>query len=382
MYDGYRVIDADGHTIDPVGLWDDYLEPAYRDRVETVQIPTSLFPYRRVDGQEPLRIPPAEVPFDQRSALKWSPEKARERFGEAAERGFDAPSVVKAMDQEGVDVMVIYGPGYDMWAEGIDPDLQAAMARAYTRWLADYHDASGGRIVGASPVPIADPQRGAEHVAWAQEQGCNWFWTRPNYFNGRLLGHRDFDPMYAALEAGGSALGIHHFSQLQLSTSVGRDRFDTFVELHSCDHVMEQQMAMVSMMVHGVFERFPGLRVGYLEAGCAWLPSWLYRIQEHLEVAGWKEAPDLTLTPLEYFQRNCFITCEADEELTYQAVEVVGDDCILFPTDYPHPDAKYPGAIDAFLSLPRLGEETRRKVLWDNPVRFYGFDPDALPTGA
>jgi predicted TIM-barrel fold metal-dependent hydrolase len=382
MRDGFRVIDADGHTIDPPDVWDRYLEAEYRHRVGTVRIPTSIFAYHTVDGRAPLPIPDPAVPFDERSALRWSPEHVRERFGAAAARGFDALAVVEAMDGEGVDVAVIYGPGYDMWGDGIDPELQAAMARAYTRWLADYREASGGRIIGASPVPIADPARAAEHVRWAADTlGTRWFWTRPNPIGGRVLGDAAYDAMYDTLEGLGACLGIHHFSGVDLPAA-GRDRFRTFVELHTCDHQMEQQMAMLSMIVQGVFERFPRLRVGYLEAGCAWLPSWLHRIEEHLEIAGWKEAPQLTRPPLEYFRRNCFITCEADEALLYQVVEVVGDDNLLFATDYPHPDAKYPGAVDTFLTLARVSDESKRKILWDNPLRFYGFDEASLPSPA
>jgi predicted TIM-barrel fold metal-dependent hydrolase len=141
---------------------------------------------------------------------------------------------------------------------------------------------------------------------------------------------------------------------------------------------MEQQMAMLSMMVNGVYERFPQLRVAYLEGGSAWLPWWLERIEEHFEVARWNEVAGLSLSPTEYFKRNCYVSTDADERLLYQVIEVLGDDRILFPTDYPHPDAKYPGVVDSFLDLPRVGEESKRKILWDNAVAFYGFDEAGL----
>ena len=139
-------------------------------------------------------------------------------------------------------------------------------------------------------------------------------------------------------------------------------------------------MAMLTMMVRGVFDRFPRLRVGFLEAGCAWLPAWLHRIEEHLELAGWKEAPGLQSTPTECFKRQCFITCEPDEALLHSVIEELGDDNILFATDYPHPDSKYPKTVESFLVLPRMSVESKRKILWDNALRFYGFDPASVAT--
>ena len=105
------------------------------------------------------------------------------------------------------------------------------------------------------------------------------------------------------------------------------------------------------MIVHGVFERFPRLRVAYMEAGCGWLPSWLHRIDEHLELAGAAEAPELTMSATEYFQRNCWISTECDDPFVADVIRWMGDDHIVFETDFPHPDSKYPHATDHFLGL-------------------------------
>ena len=122
------------------------------------------------------------------------------------------------------------------------------------------------------------------------------------------------------------------------------------------------------------------LRVAYMEAGCGWLPSWLHRIEEHVELAGWLETPDCKRSPLEYFQRNCWITTEPDEPHAYHVVDEMGDGRILFETDYPHPDSKYPRAVSTFLSQEKLSDETKRKILWDNAVDFYRFPDSHLPT--
>ena len=70
--------------------------------------------------------------------------------------GFTGDRVAEAIEVEGVDVMVIYGPEYDLWLDGIDPELQAAMARAYNRWGQEMRETSGGRVLTSGPVPLND----------------------------------------------------------------------------------------------------------------------------------------------------------------------------------------------------------------------------------
>ncbi len=163
--------------------------------------------------------------------------------------------------------------------------------------------------------------------------------------------------------------------------TAGSDRFDTFTEWHTVVHPHEAQCALLSMIVHGAFERFPRLRVAYMEAGCGWLPSWLHRIDEHLELAGAVEAPELTASATEYFRRSCWISTECDDRFVADVVRWMGDDHIVFETDYPHPDSKYPKATEHFLGLdPNLvSEESKRKILWDNAVDLYRFPADYIP---
>src|SRR5262249_60871143 len=87
-------------------------------------------------------------------AINWTTEDMIAKYGEELVlKGFTGDRVATALGAEGVDVMVIYGPEYDMWLDGIDPELQAAMARAYNRWGAEMREQSGGRVVASGPVP-------------------------------------------------------------------------------------------------------------------------------------------------------------------------------------------------------------------------------------
>ena len=141
MKQGLRVVDADGHTMDPPAINEQYLDPKWRPElarhVSMQLVPGSL---------EALRLE----------------EQLHTKYAEFTDSGWDARVLVKGLDVEGVDISVIYGPLYSMWADGMDPRFAAALARGYNRWLADYSADSGGRVQGAGAVIRAGRQRRRE----------------------------------------------------------------------------------------------------------------------------------------------------------------------------------------------------------------------------
>lgn len=380
MNNGFKIFDADAHVVEPKDLWQRFLDARFQHRVSWQQPFEGMDRFRpaTVDGRYTQSL--KTLYGRQQEAVRWTTEEMTAKYGDVVAKGFDGASVADSMKVEGVDLMVLYGPGYDMWLDGIDPDLQAAMARAYNRWGVEMRETSGGKVLTAAPVPLNDITRAVEEVRYAYEElGVRCFWARPNPFNHRTLGDRYFDPLYEILEDYDVPFATHEFMGLN-GPSAGEDRFESFVEWHTCVHQMEAQMAMLSMIVNGVYERFPKLRVAYMEAGSAWLPSWLHRIEEHVELAGWLETPECTKSPLEYFKSNCYITTECDEHLVYHVIEELGDDRILFETDFPHPDSKYPKAVETFLAQPKISDESKRKILWDNATDFYRFPKELMPT--
>ena len=108
-----------------------------------------------------------------------------------------------------------------------------------------------------------------------------------------------------------------------------------------------------------------------LEGNCAWAPWLLYRLDEHYEWLGRLDAPDLEEKPSTYFFRNCYLSVEADEEPARYFIDRWGADNLVFSTDFPHGDSKYPHAVENFLELP-LDEDAKRAILWDNWVNLYG----------
>src|SRR5207253_7058601 len=91
---------------------------------------------------------------------------------------------------------------------------------------------------------------------------------------------------------------------------------------------------------------------------------------------------DLDELPSEYFKRQCWVSVEPDEGPARYTIEEFGCDQLVFSTDYPHGDSRYPEAVDSFLELP-LSDEEKRKILWDNCARFYAVpEPAAVKLAA
>lgn len=382
MRNGLRVFDADAHVIYPHDLWARFLDERYRHRVGR-RAPAGLDTYNPVvvDGRW-VQHPTVLYGQFQR-AIGWTTDDMIAQYGEEmVVKGFTGDRVAAALGAEGVDVMVIYGPEYDMWLEGIDPELQAAMARAYNRWGEEMRESSGGRVHTSGPVPLNDVSRAVEEIQYAHEHlGIRCFWARPDQFNHRNLGDRYYDPVYELLQDLDCAFATHEFMGLN-APSAGSDRFYTFTEWHTVVHAHEAQCAVLAMICNGVYERFPRLRCAYMEAGCGWLPSWLHRIDEQLELAGAAEFPELTHSATETFREHCWISTECEDPYVADVIRWMGDDHIVYETDFPHPDSKYPHATDTFLGLlPELISDTsKRKILWENAVDLYRFPDAYMPT--
>ena len=383
MRDGYMVFDADAHVIYPGDLWQRFLEPRYAQRVGLRQPVPGFETYNpvTVDGRWTQSDTTLYGQFQK--YIDWTKDDMIAKYGEdLVVHGFTGDRVARALATDGIDVSVVYGPEYDLWFDGIDPDMQAAMVRAYNRWGAEMRDASGNRVHTAGPVPLTDVTRAVAEIQYAYDElGIRCFWARPDYFNNRTLGDRYYDPVWELIQDLDVPFATHEFMGLR-GTSFGSERFRGYNEWHIVVHPFEAMGAIVSMICHGVYERFPRLRVAYLEAGCGWLPSWLHRIDEHLEIGG-REFPELTMSASEYFRRNCWITTECDDPYVTDVVRWLGDSHILFESDFPHPDSKFPKTTESFLSLlpDQITPDTKRAILWSNPVDFYRFPDKYLPEG-
>jgi predicted TIM-barrel fold metal-dependent hydrolase len=185
-----------------------------------------------------------------------------------------------------------------------------------------------------------------------------------------------WEALWAELEEMGVPVGFHECTNSGHYPHLERFGISNRLMRHLCTHVTGQMVTMVDVIIGGVLERFPKLKVGFLECNCGWAPSWLSRMDRHWQQLGESDAPMLTMKPSEYFKRQCVIGCEGDEREIGAVIQLMGDENLVFSTDYPHSDSDFPHSTEEFLRQ-EIPTESRRKILWDNCARFYGVEEPA-----
>jgi predicted TIM-barrel fold metal-dependent hydrolase len=128
---------------------------------------------------------------------------------------------------------------------------------------------------------------------------------------------------------------------------------------------------LTSIILEGIPERFPDVRIAFLEAGCGWAPYWMERMDDEYAKRA-PEAPVLKKKPSEYVRSgNIYFSCEADEWLLPQAVKLVGENQIVYASDFPHWDHSWPASINEIRERGDLNDKQKQKILADNARRLY-----------
>ena len=364
------VVDADGHVLEPIELWVDYLE-------DRNFLPLAPRFFDDEDGEQHFMLE-GEV-LTQKGGLglggrnvrkKWDDSLRKQRWEEQEPGGFDPHVRIADMNEEGVDMVLLYPTIGLRFTSLKDGKLGAALCRAYTRWLADYCSPYPDRLFGIGTIPFQEPKLAVEEMRFTAEQlGFRGMLIRPNPIGGRNLDHRDYYPVWEAAQNLGCVIGIHEGGNVRNNPQIGRDRFNNWAYIHAVAHPMEMQMALMCLAFGGVFEKFPNLKVTFLESGGGWLPFWLERLDDHFEKLGWL-LPDCKRPPSEYFKRQCLIQVEAGESTLPMTTELAGEDYIVWGSDYPHFDCNWLGAVKSVRAagLPASAQE---KILGETAARVY-----------
>ncbi len=248
-------------------------------------------------------------------------------------------------------------------------DMAAAFARATNDWQVAAWTSQDARLRASvvvsyedPPAAVAEIERRAGDPAFAQVL----FLSR----TAEPLGQRKYWPIYEAAARAGLPVGIHAFGYGGWPITQGG--WPSYYIEEMTGHAQSAQSQLVSMLLEGVFERVPGLRVVLIEAGFAWAPPLLWRLDKHWQRMR-AETPHLTRPPSEYARESVWWTTQPMEEAERQrhlldTIGWLGWDRLLFATDYPHWDFDSPASV-----LPTGGTETQRRGLFrDNAAAVYG----------
>ncbi|HXK22800.1 MAG TPA: amidohydrolase family protein [Myxococcota bacterium] len=372
-------VDADGHVMEPADLWLRYLEPEYRDRALQIQVDADGLESLYGEGK-PMRL--MRGTLGALGGIEAKDAAARQAFQTPGARtyaegcppgGYDPRARLAVMDSEGIDAALLYPTIGICWEGSVDdPALATAYTRAYNRWIVDFCSADRRRLVPVAHITLLDPDGAVREAKRARDAGCAAVYLSPDLpaRRGRMFDDPLFARFFATLEDLEMPLSFHVvarenplFAPWSLAAGSGDGVF-SFAFL-----AIDVMAAFTSMMTRGMFEKHPRLRCAVLEAGSNWITAWLGRLDHKYEMGGFPSP--LKLLPSEYFRRQCVISAEPDEALTGPVLEYLGEDLMVWSSDYPHIDASF-GVVDEIRSrLAGLPESAQRKVLGENAARFY-----------
>ena len=278
MYNGYKIIDADSHTMEPDSLWDKYLEPEYRpwapggsqSKITLQNLTTKGFSIGN-DGK-----PGAPYIHDGEGGLLTYAEA----FKPYLDRNFDAKSFLTYMDITGIDLLVLYptqclgltaqirGEGRQMQS----PKIADALSRAYNNWVYDFSNEGEGRLFGAGYIDLRDAGMAAKEVRrCVKELGLKALYYMPQPVSGIPLHHPYYDEVWAEIADSGVPLGIHF---TQGSARIGQEYWgDWSLGRAATAFPFEEMMTCVSLTGGGVLERHPNMKVVFLESGAGGPPT-------------------------------------------------------------------------------------------------------------
>lgn len=364
----YSLLDSDLHLMEPPDLYQSYLEEEYSNQA---QAPTSDRARHYAGGTlEGTLIPSGTAD----SAVLKANEELDHRARRVIEQGWatklDPTSSLRPMDAKCIDVAVMFRTSASMLVsvDYLDGGYALALCRTFNEWCTDHCREAPDRLIATATVPQHNPDLATREVPRAVDELGTMMVLLPMPILVLHLHDLVFDVLWHEIQRLGVPACFHGTSVAASKNYVagrfaGHPNYRTL--LHASDFALEFMLTMCSMVLGSVLEKFPDLKVAFLERNCSWLPWWLYRLGNQWDKFGAGEPVELSETPFTDFMPQCYISIDTDKHLAEDIVRRLGDENIIFSADYPH-------ATDEFPSIKGLSPDTRRKTLWDNCARLYG----------
>ncbi len=362
-----RVIDADGHITEPRLLWESYAAPAYRERVIQVRRDDSGRDEIWVGGERREHSNPAPASMPGGFAASRTPG-----WDDVLPGGFDPARRLAVLDEEGIDIALLFPTIYLLIGDVREPEVAAACCRAYNDWMADFCRRDPERLHGVGIVPLQDPALAARETQRIATLGLRAALIRPERYAGLALYDPACEPFFAAAQECDLAVAVHGSFGVRMPGFAARWQNPFFT--HMVCHPFEQMAACMDIVCGGVLERFPRLRVGFFESGLGWLVYWLERMDEHFDDMR-RFVPTLRRRPSDAFRAQCFLSMDPDdgEALAQIAAHDLAH-CVVWGSDYPHYDCVYPGVRKALETscAGHVESGVLDEVLLANPLRYMG----------
>lgn len=375
-----RVVDADSHFVEPLDLFSKRVDSKYRDMA---------LRFEQRGGELAIVIEGKPLPT-------FGGEKIVEKllgnlagFGER-EKGTtldefdpawftnpdwqDMGKRVRFLDEEGIDAQVIF-PSFFILIDGLigDPSLATAHSRAYNDWAFEQCSAHNTRLYPAAHVTLQDPLGVVKELQRVAKLGFRTAMLNAVPHRRMSYGNSAYDPVWAAAQDLDISVGIHIANAPEF---VGfqwyQDHERPELLFPGMCSFLGPRLALTTMMVDGVFERFPKLRVATIEARVGWVAEWIELMERYCQYA--IKTTRMKRPPREYFGVNIWLSGDADESVFGPVVKFIGDGAFLVGSDYPHVEGAPHPIVKAqkTLSQQLLAPLSIERILGGNGCRYLG----------
>jgi predicted TIM-barrel fold metal-dependent hydrolase len=373
------IISVDGHVKASRAGYRDYIEQKYRDEYDA-----------SVKAAEEAGLP---------DAGNLNPE-----YGFDAQ--WDSDRRLEAVESQGAVAEVLFPNGQPFqvnrledFGRAANPELAAEGRRAYNRWLADFCAETPGRRAGQAVVSFDDVDQAIADIHWAKEHGLGGIMMPALNPGGTYFFDPALDPVWAAVQDVGLPVSQHGGAGLPGYSPPG---FASIITV-SVENAFFSNRSLWQMIAGGVFDRFPDLRVAFIEtqlffmiAAIAHLDATLSWSDDWMAFARFmKRERTCTRLASEYVATNCFIGVSPFDVRQLPIDQLVGKDadqqplpgfhigadCAMFGLDYPHFESIVPNAMEKVAGLagdPSVTGDDVEKILFDNAAELYGFDREVL----
>lgn len=385
MRNGYKVFDSDTHFHPSVETLEPFLDSDLRKRSKEFQ----LREFKIGWAGEPLTEPYRHLYQLSDGGGGWGSNPPR-HLGEAGPRvnqerhfqhfmGSEYPSEGGAddaielrmadMDREGQDAHLLV-PGVASGHK--DPEVDLGMVQALHRYLDDVCGRYPDRLMS---MVVANARFVEESVSeikrWAGKP-----WVRGVHVSLPIdfpVDHPNMDPIWQAADDAGLCI-VHH------SFAAGypgyRDLWDNPFIGRTASHPWGAMRMVAAFLGAGIFDRFPNIRLSILESGFGWIPFWAKRMEDQVTYMGYVNE-NLQQSMWEYMTGGRFfssIVLHEGEDMVRMVNELMGDHVLMFGSDYPHAESRFPKSVDIVGGWKSIGEDSMKKLMWDNAAKCFGLD--------
>ena len=382
--EGLFVFDADSHWCERPDLFTSRSPAAVRDRMPHVEDVEGQLMWV-FDGHPVGRFGAGGVIG--RDGSKESADIALNQWtiDQIHEGAYDPKVRLGVMDECGIDAQIIYPSTIGLGGQDLgladDEALSRLAIEIYNDAQAEIQSESGNRLLPLPLMPawdVATCVTEAKRVAALGARGVNMT-SDPQDLGAPDLASRDWDPFWAVcsdlrlpvhFHIGASVTGMTFYGQYPWASHPANTR----LAIGGTLLFIGNARVVTNLILSGIFDRFPDIQMVSVESGCGWIPFILEALDYEMSENAPDELRQMQKMPSEYFRTNMYATFwfENNRNKLPDLIEAVGEDRILFETDFPHPTCLYPNPLETVeAKMATLTSEIRAKIMGENARKLY-----------